>query len=209
VTPRTQTAPVSTDRPARAGGGGVSLPAVDGKQLIKGGIVVLVALGIIGLVVIPSWRNAVVDGATGAVTQVRRLIAPSLEIVHPTTAQATSQLEEHSAGRLIDTFTNTDWRTSEGTPSITLTFQEPIDLGAIYVHNGAAAEFLDLRRPSRIELHFADGSVKELDLVDDHEPHPFTVEANGIDQVEIRVIESNGPAGAPLAISEIEFFRSR
>ena len=177
--------------------------------LLKGVLIVAVALGAIAIIALPSLRTSVADAGAGIVKQVQRIVAPSLEVVHPITAGASSQIEDHGPGKLIDTFSNTDWQSPEDAPSITLTFQEPVDLGAIIVHNGSAPGFIDQRRPSRLRLTFPDGSSKEIDLVDDHKPHDFDLTANAVDAVTIDVIATNGPAGTPVALSEIEFFRTR
>lgn len=192
----------------RPSGGGAA-PRIKPMTLARGALAILVGLGVIGFIAIPSLRTTVLNGGAGLVDQVRRFIAPSIEIVHPIGAAGSSQSEGHEATKVIDTFTNTDWQALEDGPSVTLTFQEPIDLGAVFVHNGAATGFVDLRRPSRLRFAFPDGTVREIDLVDDHKPQQFTVEARSIDRVVVTVLGTNGPAGAPVALSEIEFFRSR
>lgn len=177
--------------------------------LIRAGLAVLVGLGVIGFVAVPSLRNIALTGVPDLIDQIRRIVSPSLEIVHPIQASGSSELPDHEARLVIDTFTNTDWQASEATPSVTVTFQSPVDLGAVYVHSGSADAFVDLRRPSRLAFVFPDGSSKEIDLVDEHDPQQFDVAASSIEQLEIRVLSTNGPPEAPVALSEIEFFTKR
>jgi hypothetical protein len=189
--------------------GGSAGRRVRPMPLIRGGLAVLVALGIVGVVAIPSLRTMVLDGVPAIVDQVRRLVAPTLEIVHPIEATATSETADHGARRMIDTFTNTDWQSAEASPTITVRFQEPIDLGAVYVHSGSAEQFVDLRRPSKLEFVFPDGSSREIDLADEHDPQRFEISASAIEELTIRVVGTLGPADAPVALSEVEFFRVR
>jgi hypothetical protein len=182
---------------------------IEPRTLVVGALIIAVVVGAIAIIAVPSLRDSVTDTGAGIVKQVQRIVAPSLEIVHPITAGASSQVEEHGPGKLIDTFSNTEWQSREVAPSVTLTFQELLDLGAVIVHNGSATSFVDLRRPARLRFTFPDGSMKEIDLVDDHKPQEFDVSANEIGEITITVLATNGPAGTPLALAEIEFFRTR
>jgi hypothetical protein len=174
--------------------------------LIRGGLAVLIGFGIIGAVVLPDVRSAVLNGGSDLITQARRLIAPTLVIVQPTSATASSELAGHEAAMVIDRFTNTDWQSTEETPTLTVSFATPIDLGAVYVHNGTATDFLALRRPATLQFVLADGKTTDITLVDDHEKQQVNIEASGITQVVIRVLATNGDPGQPVALSEIEFF---
>jgi hypothetical protein len=188
---------------------GLSLPI----PLIRKVLAVLIGFGIIGAVVLPDVRSAVLNGGAGflkggngIVDQVRRIFAPTLVIVHPASASATSELKDHEAGKVIDTFSNTDWQSNEPTPTLTVTFAAPIDLAAVYIHNGTANGFVDLRRPAKLQFVFPDGKTSDITLVDDHKPQQFNIEASALKQVEIRVLATSGDAGKPVALSEIEFF---
>jgi hypothetical protein len=189
--------------------GGDADSGVKPTTIFIGLIVLALLVGAIAMLALPDVRESVVDTGSGIAQRVQRMISPSLDIVHPVTAGATSQIEDHGPGKVIDTFSNTDWRSDEATPSITLTFQEPIDLGAVIVHNGSATGFVDQRRPATLRFTFPDGSAKDINLVDDHKPQEFTIDANGISEVVVSVLSTNGPAGTPMALSELEFFRLR
>jgi hypothetical protein len=174
--------------------------------LIRGVLAILIGFGVIGAVVLPDVRSAVLNGGSGLVNQARRLFAPTLVIVQPASATATSELVGHEAASVIDRFTNTDWQSPEETPTLTVTFATPIDLGAIYIHNGTETDFVALRRPATLQFVFPDGKTSDITLVDDHEKQQFNIEASGVKQVEIRVLATSGEAGKPVALSEIEFF---
>jgi hypothetical protein len=137
------------------------------------------------------------------------MFAPNYAVVHPISASATSEVEGHPASLVIDAAVNTDWQSTEATPTLTVTFQTPIDLGAVYVHSGTADNFVDLRRPAQLQFTFPDGSTKSIDLVDDHKPQQFQVEANDVKTLQVKIVSTNGPDGTPVALSEIEFFMKK
>ena len=87
-----------------------------------------------------------------------------------------------------------------------MTFAEPIDLAAIFVHNGTATDFVGTRRPAKLQFVFPDGKTADITLVDNHDKQQFNIEASGIKQLEIHVVATSGDAGKPVALSEIEFF---
>jgi hypothetical protein len=120
---------------------------------------------------------------------------------------ASSEVTDHPAAKLFDTYTNTDWQGAGDSPTITVAFEEEVDLGAVYLHIGNAAAFVDFRRPATVELAYPNGSTTTITLEDVHDPQQFDLDASGVDGVDIRVLSANGPEGAPVSISEIEFFR--
>jgi hypothetical protein len=196
--------------------GSLRQPGASGKgnkikpiPLIKAGLGLLVGLGIVGVIAVPSIQGVVLGRGGAIINDIRRFIAPELVPVYASAATATSETEEHPGRLLIDRFQNTDWRTSEATPSITLTFDAPFDLSAVYVHNGAAENYIDLRRPTKLAFVFPDGSTTEISLDDNHEPQKRDISADGVKALEIRVVGVTGPADAPLALSEIEFIAKR
>lgn len=192
---------------ARGAGPGRKLPQVG--TLVKGALGLLIGFGIIGAVVFPSIPQMVIAGGTGFVDDIRKLLVPTYAIVHPIGATASSEIEGHPGSLVIDDAVDTDWQSTEATPTLTITFQNPIDLGAVYVHSGTAANFIDIRRPSKLEFVFPDGSSKAIDLVDDHAPQQFQVDANDIKTLEVKIPSTNGPDGTPVALSEIEFFMKK
>jgi hypothetical protein len=202
----------SSGRPgASALAAGKPKPKAKGKPIkpmpvIKAILAVLIGFGLIGAVVLPDVRTAVINRGTDIVDHVRRIFAPQLVIVQPVSATATSEIAGHEPAKVIDRFTNTDWQSNEDSPTLTVTFSAPIDLGAIYVHDGTSANFVGQRRPATLRLTFSDGKTTDLSLVDDVDTQQFTVDASGVKQVQIQVLTTNGPAGTPVALSELEFF---
>jgi hypothetical protein len=151
----------------------------------------------------------ILSQGTGIVDNIRKIIAPSLVPVHPIGATASSNTADHGPALAIDTFKNTDWQSTEATPSLTVTFQSPIDLGAVYVYSGRLKDFTSIRRPSQLQFIFPDGSSKTVDLVDDPKPQQLSVDANGIKGLQVKVLATAGPDGTPVALSELEFFMKK
>ena len=177
---------------------------------IRWALGILFALGLVGYVAIPSIGGIINRVIRTVVEQVERVATPSLEPVRPIAAEATEEVDGHPIGDVVDTFTNTDWQAGAPAPSLTLRFEAPFELGAIIVHNGASADaFLELRRAEAIEIVFADGSVQRLGIQDIHDPQSFDLSGPAGDVLTIRVVATFGPDGAPLAISELEFFAKR
>ena len=56
---------------------------------------------------------------------------------------------------------------------------------------------------------FPDGTSKTIDLVDDHKPQQFQIDANDISSLQVKVLSTAGPDGTPVALSEIEFFMKK
>jgi len=193
---------------SKAAGGAARKPPQVGT-LIKGGLGLLIAFGIIGAVVMPSIPQMLLSQGTGIVDNIRKIFAPTFEIVHPIGASATSGTENHGPALVIDTFKNTDWQSTEATPTLTVTFQSPIDLGAVYVYSGTANDFTSIRRPSKLEFIFPDGSSKAIDLVDDPKAQQFNIDASNIKSLQVKVLGTAGPDGTPVALSEIEFFTKK
>ena len=182
---------------------------VSPRSVLTLGIALVAIAGAAALVAVPSLRLSLTDGITGGIDQIRRIVMPSLEIERPAAVEAADDVPGHPAELMFDTFTNTDWRTAAANPEVTVRFEEPVDLGAIIVHSGAADGFVELRRPATLVLEFPDGSSTTIRLEDVHDPQQFDLGASGVDRVVIRVGETNGPAGTDLSISEIELFARR
>ena len=174
--------------------------------VIRWALTGLVALGLIGVVAIPSLRDTAIEIATGGLDQIRRIVAPRLAPETPAAVTATDQLPDHPVANLFDRRRPTAWHAGGPNPIATATFERPVDLGAVIIHPGIEDGFLDFRRPSRVALSFEDGSTATFDLEDVPDPQTFDLNASGVGIVEITVLEAKGPAGAPLAFAEIEFF---
>ncbi len=195
----------SMQKSGTSGGGSQLKP----MTIIKGTLAVLIALGVIGVIAVPSIQGVVLGRGGAIINDIRKFFVPELVNVYASTATPSSEVQDHPGKLLIDRFKNTDWQSSEATPSVQLTFDTSFDLAAVWVHNGNADKYIDFRRPTRLSFVFPDGSATEVSLVDDHEPQRFDISANGIKSMEVKVVAMTGPADAPLAISEIEFIGKR
>jgi hypothetical protein len=202
---------MSKSAPKRPGGLGGILKSVG---LVRGLLGLVVMLGVFGYVGIPSFQgvvNGVVDtvrnkGVGGLVDGITGLINPKLVPVRPVGFEANGELDDHPIRLLFDLATNTDWQTGEKGPSVAVTFKEPIELRSIIVRAGSLDAFVDLRRPSRIAIEFADGTTREIELQDVKDPQTFEVSGPLSGKITISIKDTNGPEAAPIAISEIEFF---
>jgi len=169
-------------------------------------------IGIIGYVGLPSWRGYVGDftsgGIPGMVDRVRELINPPLLPLHPDpgSISASSETTGHEAKKAFDGFVNTDWQGTGASPTLTVKFKQPVNLGATIIRIGNGDAFVDMRRPATLELDYSDGTTATLTLEDTHDPQTFDLGASGVDSMTIKVTSTNGPDGTPVSISEIELF---
>jgi hypothetical protein len=181
------------------------------KNLIALALGLIVAVGIFGYIGIPSFQGiinqAISGGIPGVVDTIRKAVAPTLEIERPVSVTASSEVADHPARLLFDAATNTDWQGTDKVPSITVVFEEKVDLGAVILHIGSAKGFVDTRRPSELTFTFPDGSTQMITLEDIPDSQTFDMSASKADSVVITITATNGPEAAPISISEIEFFK--
>ena len=200
---------------AKPGGGQSPLARLRSGRALLGVLMgAVVAVGIFGYVGIPSFtgmvNSALSGGIPGIIDRIQDVVSPTPVIERPVRDEltATSEVEDHPVLKLFDRYTNTDWRGGGETPSVTATFASKVELLSVIVHSGSAdKDFVDLRRPAKLEFVFPDGGSTTVTLEDVHTPQTFELRASGVDKVTIRVLGSYGPASAPVSISEIEFFR--
>jgi hypothetical protein len=185
-----------------------------GRTLIAGILAVLIGLGLIGYVGVPGVSKYVSEftsgGVPGIVNRIGAFFNPPQVLIRPVKDQLTASDErpDHPIGNLFDSRSNTDWRANGDKPSARVTFPEAVDLLSIYVYSGTAGDdFTSLRRPATLQFTFADGSSQTVTLQDIHDKQFFELKAGGVDEVTVTVASTTGPADAPVAISEIEFFR--
>lgn len=182
-----------------------------GIGIIKGVLALVVMLGVFGYVGIPSVKGmidgVISGGVPGLIDKVKRIVAPTLEPVRPDSVTASNEVPKHTASMAFDTFTNTDWEANDATPTLMVTFKQPVDLAAVILHVGSADAFTTTRRPAELDLTFSDGTTAVLKPKDLHDPQTLDLSASGVTWVQIKVVAMNGPAGAPVSISEIELFK--
>jgi hypothetical protein len=184
------------------------------RSFVVGALAIVVALGIFGYVAVPGTSKFVSEatsgGLPGIVNRIGNFFNPPQVPVRPIQGQltASSSLPDHPVQLLFDTHSNTDWRADEDQPSATATFQQKVDLLSVYVYSGASGDdYLKLRRPSSLQFTFGDGSTTTVPLEDKHDKQFFELKASNVDKVTIKVLSTYGPAGAPVALSEIELFK--
>ncbi len=206
---------VSSMKPGSPGGGvGAGIRGLFKlRNLAVAGLGIVVAIGIFGYIGIPSFQKYVSEatsgGIPGIVERIQHFINPPLTIVHPdpNAVTASNDTSGHEARKAFDGFVNTDWQGTGATPSLTVKFKEPIDLGAVIFHIGNQDAFVDMRRPATVELDYSDGTSATFTLQDVHDGQTFDLGASAVDSVTIKVTSTNGPDGTPVSISEIELFR--
>jgi hypothetical protein len=174
----------------------------------------LAAIGVIGYVGVPGFQSTV-NGLIGGgpdrlIENLRKLIVPTISIERPVRDSVVSadQVDDAVAARVFDTFTNTHWAAAGEKPELQLAFARPIDLDSVIVHSGADAGFVDLRRPQVLEFVFEDGTSKVISLVDEHKPQTFELEHDDVQTLIVRITSTYGPDDQPVALSELEFFKS-
>jgi hypothetical protein len=203
----------TTKAAPKSGGGPLSAVrgALQGIGLVRAGLALIVGIGIFGYIGIPSFQGfvngAVSGGIPGIVDKIKGIVAPTLQIERPVSFTASSEVKNHTAAMLFDTFVNTDWQGTDKVPTITVKFKEPVDLGAVILHLGSADAFVATQRPAELDLTFSDGSTATIKPKDVHDPQTFDLSASKVTSVEIKIGAMNGPDGAPVSISEIEFFK--
>jgi hypothetical protein len=193
----------------RKGVGAAIAAGVKSVGLVRGLLGLVVMLGIFGYIGIPSVRGMVEGAVSGGpqkiVDNIRKAIAPTPQIVIPTAITASSEVDGHPATMVWDQATNTDWQGNDKAPTLTVTFKDKIDLMFLIVFPGNATEFKAFRRPSKIEVVFPDGTSQTVDLAETKDKQPFPISKDGIDSLQIRILETTGPDTAPISISELEF----
>lgn len=193
----------------RPGGSSGRPSGIQVAYVLRWALSILVGLGVVSYAVVPGVQGLVNGFVTDTFEQARRIVAPRLVIERPVAIEATDERPDHGAELLFDRAPGSHWEAAGDAPAVTVVFDEPIELGAIIVYNGAAQGFVDLRRASVLEVVFPDGTSRRLTLEDVHEAQTLDLAGPATDRVTVRVADTDGPADAPVAISELEFFAKR
>ncbi|MHB8891196.1 MAG: zinc ribbon domain-containing protein [Candidatus Limnocylindrales bacterium] len=193
------------------GFGGLLRNALKIKNLIGIVLGLAMAVGVVGYIGFPSFQGfvnqTISGGIPGIIDDIRRIVAPSLVIERPVSVTASSEVADHPVRLVFDKGTNTDWQATDKAPSITATFKEKIDVGAVILYVGSTKAFVDTRRPAELTFTFPDGTSKAITLQDIPAAQKFDLSASNVDSVVITITATNGPESAPVSISEIEFFK--
>jgi hypothetical protein len=172
----------------------------------------LLLVGAVGYMAIPSVGSAINGGLRGIVDGVRGFVSPQLLLVHPATTSATAEVKDHPAKNLTDGATNTDWQAADAGAAMSFKFERPIDLGAMNIWNGAAdpktkALRTDLRRAAQLILTSQSGQSVTIDLDDVHDKQVRYFDLSAVETLTIKISQTNGPASAPVSLSEFEFLK--
>jgi len=199
-------------RPNRVGG-----PNVTGMfmRVVRLAIAAVLVIGVLAFLLIPPFRNAVVNKVTAGVTAIRKIVHPNFDPIHPVGANATTSTPGHLPPLAIDTFANTYWAASanDKAPVLILRFSGPVDLAEIGVTSGASGtapqdQFVAQPRPHQVHLVFSNGYTADLALSDIKTAQFNPIDAQQVTSVEIHVLSTWAPAGAApssVAIAEVEF----
>ncbi|MET0771477.1 MAG: hypothetical protein ABWZ82_00210 [Candidatus Limnocylindrales bacterium] len=158
-------------------------------------VLVAIVAAVGAYVAVPDVQRQVNETIGG----LRRQLMPDLEDVTPV-ANSTN------VRNVIDRNKATWWEGDGDQPSIRLRFAPAVDLGAMIITNGANGDdFPRFRRPSRIRLTAEGGSSVTLDIEDATEFRAHRIDLRDVSQLRVQVLETRGPADAPVAIRDLEF----
>jgi hypothetical protein len=178
---------------------------------------VTIAVLILGLVygVSSSFRNSVNKRITSAKNTLVSKVKPKYLQVRPTSAKASTQDPANPGSNAVDGFTNTFWiaQPTDGQPILRVTFDQPVSIDKIIVHNGRPDNYQSTSRPEQLHLIFSDGKSSDVTLKDDPGAHTYGVKSDGkITSIDIHVLQlykSFTPTPTGIALAEIEFFQRK
>ncbi|MBA4101933.1 MAG: hypothetical protein C0488_06825 [Arthrobacter sp.] len=133
-----------------------------------------------------------------------------------TSVTASSSQPDRLPDFAIDTFSNRSWAAGvAGNTSdqfLDFVFEREFRLTQIFITAGASDDsnvFIKDRRPLKVEVTAvqADGQpkIENFELKDVKERQPFSIVADRVSAVRLRILDSTGPEEAPVAIAEVQF----
>jgi hypothetical protein len=138
--------------------------------------------------------------------QVNETVAGLKRQFLPELADVTPVANNANVRNVIDRNKLTWWEGDGDEPSLRLRFAPEVDLGAIIITNGANGDdFPRFRRPSRLRFTADGGASVTLDVEDATDFRSHRIDLRDVSQLRIQVLETRGPAGAPVAIRDLEF----
>jgi hypothetical protein len=167
---------------------------------------ILAVLGVLG-----GAAYAGRDAIAGGVERVQDVLFSGNE--GDMKATASSSALDRGAELAIDTFKNTSWAAgvtgNTADQYLDITFEREIRVTYIYVTGGPDTE----RRPRSVELvaFHADGgqTVRAFALMNVMARQDFYVGIDRVSSVRFKILDSSGPAEAPVAVAEIQFSSRR
>jgi hypothetical protein len=146
------------DRPDRSSGRAAGTKARIFRGKVLGKLAdarrILALLAIVGIGVgfaIPSARSAIMDGGSGALGKVRRIVSPTYSNIpiDPLRVSASSETVDGEAVNVADSNTLTFWRADSADPdaSVTVVFVDTTDVAHVLVHPGQQEDGGKVVRP--------------------------------------------------------------
>jgi hypothetical protein len=217
----------------KAGGGRVSKDATDKQRQrqkakdasfkaqmalanVRKAVMVLMMLGLVGGLAIPSVRGEVMRRSKDGFGSVQDLFNPQVSPVNPIAVASTSAVAGKEANLAADLVVNSFW--AEGAEgdgvgqTISFTFAEPTDLSKVLITGGSTdtpENYVNNPRPKALHLVFDTGGSADLNLIDAEfrKSQGFNLKgAKGVTKVDV-VISSvyPGRGGTETGIAEVEF----
>jgi uncharacterized OB-fold protein len=188
-------------------------------RIVRLAIGALIVVALLAFLLVPGFRNLVVDRATSTFTAIRKVVHPNYEPVTPIGASASTAVAGHTPMLAIDGYSNTYWAAlaSDRAPVLVVRFSGLQDIAAVVLRSGASgsapADAANLQpRPHLLHLVFSNGYATDVTLNDDTTQTQSTFLEDGkakqVSFVEIHVQSVYAPAGASassVAITEVEF----
>ena len=133
-----------------------------------------------------------------------------------TSVTASSSQPDRLPDFAIDTYSNRSWAAGvTGNTSdqfLDFVFEREFRLTQISINGGASDDsnvFIKDRRPRNVQVTAiqADGQpkIENFELKDVKEGQPFSIVADRVSAVRLRILDSTGPEEAPVAIAEVQF----
>jgi hypothetical protein len=166
----------------------------------------LVLLGVVGYVAIPTMSGLVNRVVRDGATEIRRFFAPTPVAVRPVEAASSDAAADHPAFDAVDKRTDTWWQSTGERPAMTAMFQQPVGLWQVIVTTYKGPDYAEVRRPAKLTFTSDGGGSRTIDLQDVDTPQVFPLDLEGVGTVEVTIESTNGPAGAPIVLTELEFF---
>jgi hypothetical protein len=162
--------------------------------LLPVAVVVAIVAAVGAYVGVPDVQRQVNDTVAG----LKRQLMPELSDVTPTAGASTRDVLD---GNLL-----TWWEGEGDQPGLNLRFSPAVDLGVRGIHGGANGDdFPSFRRPIQLRLTPEGGDPVTLDLADTRDFQSFRIDLRDVARLRVQVLDSRGPANAPVAIRELEF----
>lgn len=176
----------------------------------------LAPLGVVGLLAVLAavgivWGGALVSAGGEAFDAIRRRFFGEWVSVTAAAASADVEAPGHGADNLIDNFRNTSWVAGdEGSgvgARLRVTFADEEEIDVVMILATGTVDGARHPRPRRLRVHLPGGRTQELTLEDTPDFQHFRLGTDGpVRRLQFEVVEVHG-ASAPVAITEVEFFR--